>query len=113
MKQAQSIGYRTYLYYVATDDPDINISRVKNRVRLGGHDVPANKITERYYRSLELLLGAIRYTDRAYIFDNSGEGSDKSLLAEVTDGTVLELKTDETPAWFISAVLDKLEEGHD
>ena len=30
LAQAQAAGYRTYLYFVATDDPAINISRVKN-----------------------------------------------------------------------------------
>ena len=36
LTQAQAAGYRTYLYYVATDDPAINISRVRTRVKLGG-----------------------------------------------------------------------------
>jgi len=34
---AQQAGFRTYLYYVATDDPEINRSRVRNRVAQGGH----------------------------------------------------------------------------
>ena len=48
LTQAQASGYRTYLYFVATDDPAINISRVKSRVKLGGHNVPEDKIAERY-----------------------------------------------------------------
>lgn len=36
LSQAKAIGYRTYLYYVATEDPQINISRVKQRVKMGG-----------------------------------------------------------------------------
>ena len=43
LQQAQQIGYRTYLYYVATDDPSINVSRVANRVAMNGHDVPSEK----------------------------------------------------------------------
>ena len=35
LAQAQAAGYRTYLYFVATDDPAINISRVRNRVKAG------------------------------------------------------------------------------
>jgi hypothetical protein len=31
LTQAQAAGYRNYLYFVATDDPAINISRVHNR----------------------------------------------------------------------------------
>ena len=111
LEQAQQLGYRTYLYYVATENPRINVSRVENRVRLGGHPVPADKIEERYHRSLDFLLSAIRYTNRAYIFDNSGEGTDRTWLAEITDGRELELKTDRVPSWFKRAVLDKIQPG--
>jgi predicted ABC-type ATPase len=109
LAQAQTAGYRTYLYFVATDDPAINISRVRNRVKLNGHDVPQDKIVTRYYRSLELLMDAIRHTNRAYIFDNSGDNADgkQTWLAEITEGKKLELKTNKIPAWFRRAVLDK------
>ena len=106
LRKAQERGFRTYLYFVATDDPLINISRVQNRVRLGGHPVPEDKIVSRYARSLDLLLEAIRYSDRAYIFDNSSHES--TWLAEVTNGEELELRTEQIPAWFKSAIWDKL-----
>lgn len=110
LKKARARGYRTYLYYIATDDPEINISRVENRVKLRGHDVPPERIRSRYARSLELLFSAIRNTDRAYIFDNStdNQDSDHTWLAEVTDGRRIELKADRVPIWFKRAVLDKI-----
>lgn len=110
LAQGQKAYYRTYLYFVATSDPDINISRVRNRVKMGGHPVPEEKIKSRYYRSLNLLFEAIRHTNRAYIFDNSGENADgnHTWLAEVTDGKNLELKTDKIPSWFAQAVLNKI-----
>jgi predicted ABC-type ATPase len=37
LKKAQQRGFRTYLYFVATDNPTINISRVRNRVRIEAH----------------------------------------------------------------------------
>ncbi len=106
LKKAQEAGFRTYLYYVATEDPDINISRVKHRVKTGGHDVPKDKIIARYYRSLDLLLPAIKHTDRAYIFDNST--TQLSWLAEITDAQSLEIKSDYIPTWFNKYVLDKI-----
>lgn len=106
LQKAQQRGFRTYLYFVATDDPIINISRVRNRVRLGGHPVPDDKVIARYGRSLDLLLEAIRHTNRAYIFDNSG--SAQILLAEVSDGKTLTMKTDQMPAWFKTAVWEKV-----
>lgn len=106
LRQAQTVGFRNYLYYVATEDPLINIARIRHRVRTGGHAVPDNKVIERYHRSLILLLDAIRLTNRAYIFDNSGQT--KVWIAEITEGTHIELKTDLIPNWFSRAVLEKL-----
>lgn len=105
LEKARRHGFRTYLYYVATDDPIINISRVKYRVKTGGHDVPTDKISTRYYRSLALLPEAVKYTNRAYIFDNSGNSL--RWLAEITDGKQVELKIPKTTAWFEKYFLDK------
>lgn len=106
LRRAKAAGFRVYLYYVATEDTDINISRVRHRVKMHGHDVPEDKIVERYFRSLGLLVDAIRLSDRAYVFDNSSQS--RIWLAEVTDGTELEFKTDFVPHWFETYVLDKL-----
>lgn len=107
LEKARRRGYRTYLYYVATDDPIINVSRVKHRVKSGGHNVPTDKITSRYYRSLDLLNEAIKFTNRAYIFDNSG--SNLLWIAEITDAKSIELKTENITPWFKKYVLDKFE----
>jgi len=109
LETAQSLGYRTYLYFIATDDPAINVSRVKSRVRMGGHDVPEDKIASRYARSLDLLLDAVRHTNRAYVFDNSRHGDDHLWVAEITEGRELELKCDPMPSWFRLAVWDKIQ----
>lgn len=113
LEEAQRAGYRTYLYYVATDDPVINVSRVRNRVGLGGHPVPEDKIVSRYDRSLALLMDAIRHTNRAYLFDNSTDSADRKLawVAEITEGRTLELKTNRIPAWLRRAVLEKINTG--
>ena len=105
LRNAQLRGYRAYLYYVATEDPAINISRVKYRVKMGGHSVPEDKIVSRYQRSLDLLIEAIQFTNRAYIFDNSTH--EHIWLAEITDGHLMEMKTDRVPAWFKKALGDR------
>lgn len=108
LEQAQRFGYRTYLYFIATDDPEINISRVKTRVQRGGHPVPEDKISKRYYASLDLLIQAICHSNRAYVFDNSGEGQERTWLAEITDGKELVMRTGQMPAWFKHAVWDRI-----
>ncbi len=97
LKLAKELGYKTYLYYIATSDPYINISRVKNRVILKGHDVPEDKITNRYYRSLGFLKEAVKLTNRAYIFDNSSV--ETSRICEITDGKLVDMKVDTIPKW--------------
>lgn len=98
LAESQAMGFRTYLYYIATEDPAINIRRVKQRVADGGHDVPEEKIVSRYARSLALLPQAIRFANRAYLFDTSEEQA--WFFAEVTDGISIELKSEEIPNWF-------------
>lgn len=97
--KAKGSGYRTYLYYIATDDPLINISRVEHRTALGGHSVPREKTIARYERSLALLMPAIRCADRAYIFDNS-QHANISWIAEISNGNLLDPQTNEFPMWF-------------
>jgi predicted ABC-type ATPase len=106
LRKARLEGFRTYLYFIATEDPTINISRVGNRVRLGGHSVPEDKIVSRYARSLDLLIDAIGCSDRAYLFDNSG--SEQIWIAEITGGRQLEIKVDRAPIWFQTAVMNKI-----
>lgn len=97
-KLAQLNGYKVYLYYIATEDPEINISRVKVRVEQAGHNVPPEAIKNRYYKSLDNLKAAVKQTNRAYIFDNTY--SKANLIAEITNGREVVLNTAvETPNW--------------
>jgi predicted ABC-type ATPase len=97
-----ALGYTAYLYFVCIDSPEVNVSRVNNRVEKGGHQVPQNKIINRYYRTLENLHLALPYCYRAYLFDNSDK--EQVLIAEVYKGN-MELKTSKLPNWFIKFVL--------
>jgi len=97
LKAAQQLGYRTYLYYIATDDVSINMTRIKQRVTAGGHDVPQDKVISRYQRSLNQLPQAIHASNRAYIFDNSGAAS--VWVCEITEGEQIEYKQEAVPDW--------------
>jgi len=106
LRRAKDAGFRTYLYFVATKSPKINVSRVANRVLAGGHGVPTDKILARYERCLNLLPLALEAANRAFVFDNSG--AKLEWLAEFADGRLLELKTSSPPRWFQTHVLDNL-----
>jgi predicted ABC-type ATPase len=51
------------------------------------------------------LASAVKFANRSYIFDNSTH--EHIWLAEITDGKVLEMKTDLVPDWFKKALLSK------
>jgi predicted ABC-type ATPase len=105
LAKAKELGYKTYLYFVATENPAINLERIKNRVKKGGHNVPDDKVIARYHRSLDLLLAAVKQTNRAYLFDNSGEN--QIFIAEITNGIDLQFNTQNIPTWFQKYVVKK------
>ena len=98
--RARADGYRTYLYFIATDSPALNVERVKTRVAEGGHDVPEQKIVERYYRCLGLVRDALAHAHRAFLFDNSG--AEPVWLAEYGHAGDCELRIPKNllPNWF-------------
>jgi predicted ABC-type ATPase len=71
LQRAKQAGYFVRCYYVLTADPLINIARVQSRVAAGGHDVPVEKIVERYDRSLSLIRSLIPICDICHIYDNT------------------------------------------
>jgi predicted ABC-type ATPase len=58
---------------VILQTPELNIDRVRLRVRKGGHRVPIGKIRERWTRSLRQLPWFLDHADAALIFDNSSD----------------------------------------
>ena len=107
LQEAKRQGFKTYLYYVSTVDPIINIARVQYRVSMGGHAVPEQKIVERYYRSINLLMQAVDASDRTYLFDNSSNGENAAFLAEIQSAEILKINPDvqQLPWWFAEKVL--------
>mgnify|MGYP006316018799 FL=1 len=73
LKKAKNFGYQIEIVYVLTADPQINVSRVAQHVKNGGHDVPMDKIISRYYKSLNNISKIIQIADVMWVVDNSTE----------------------------------------
>lgn len=99
-RKARERGFRTYLYFVATETPALNLFRVKAREAKGGHGVPAAKIISRYHRCLENAAAALPHLDRAYFFDDSGLAMRYLAGYSATDGFSLKAPGDTLPEWF-------------
>lgn len=103
---AKENNYKTYFYFICLDDPELNISRVKNRVIKGGHDVNTDKIVGRYAKTLANLLPAIKVADRSFLFDNSNE---MELIGETLNGElILHKDAENLPNWFVEFVINKI-----
>lgn len=105
MKQAKNAGYEVELIFVSTNDPEINVERVRQRVAEGGHDVPANKIRERYERSIELLPAAAEIADKVYIIDNSNV---PKLVVRIQNAEVI-YQLPDAPLW-VQNTIEKLKQ---
>ena len=103
LRRAQAAGFKTYMYFVATENPVINVNRIRERVALGGHDVPEEKTRSRYLCCMEQVRYALPYLNRAYFFDNSTEQS--LYLAEYESEVGFTLHSELLPSWFRRFVL--------
>jgi predicted ABC-type ATPase len=86
VKRAKEKGYFIRLFFVSTESPTINASRIARRVMNGGHDVPISKIISRYSKSIANCCIVSKIVDRAYIYDNSVEFAEPTLLFRVING---------------------------
>ena len=73
LKRARKRDFFIRCYYVLTANPHINVARVRSRVCAGGHDVPEEKILQRYDRALALVHELVPVCDVCHIYDNSLE----------------------------------------
>lgn len=86
--KAKEIGYFIRIFFVCTDSPTINASRIARRVIQGGHDVPIPKIISRYSKSIVNCALISPFVDRLYVYDNSRENKEPLLLFRSINGCI-------------------------
>ena len=76
-ERAKALGYTIFAVFVGTDSVEINIERVKARVRKGGHDIPEADQRRRYPRTLANMRRLLPLCDLVVLLDNSTERGPK------------------------------------
>lgn len=72
LRKAKAKGYKVTLIFFWLDTPELAIQRVKQRVEMGGHDVPKDVIVRRYNNGINYLSKIyIPISDYWMIIDNS------------------------------------------
>ena len=99
IRRAKETGFFVRIFFVSTNHPSINASRIAQRVMKGGHDVPITKIISRYFKSIANCKVASLLADRTYIYDNSIDGQEAQLLFRFVDGKLFKQYVKEVPEW--------------
>ncbi|HUJ72933.1 MAG TPA: zeta toxin family protein, partial [Verrucomicrobiae bacterium] len=72
IRKLRAVGYRIHMFYLWIPGPDLALLRIRNRVQVGGHDVPARDVRRRYDRTLVNLFRLYRpLLDTLRVFDNA------------------------------------------
>lgn len=89
VRRAVEAGYRVHLRVLIVP-VDLSVARVAQRVVDGGHDVPEDKIRQRYQRLWAHVAEAIDVAYEARVYDSSGQtGRDFVEVARYQYGTLL------------------------
>jgi predicted ABC-type ATPase len=73
LRNLRESGYAVEVYYLWLRSADLAITRVRQRVLRGGHNIPEETIRRRYGRSIQNFWTAYRReADSWFVYDNSG-----------------------------------------
>ena len=99
IERAKQAGYFIRLFFVCTESPKINASRIAQRVMKGGHDVPITKIISRYQKSISNCKYLSTKVDRTYLYDNSIDNAEQRLLLRLSEGIIIKRYVEHLPEW--------------
>lgn len=85
---AVGLGYVVHLHVMLVP-VELSVARVSERVGRGGHDVPEQKIRERYERLWSLIDTARESADRTAFYDNSTASGPFRLVASYERGRAI------------------------
>ena len=100
LTRAATEGYTVVVCFIGISGPDVSEERVAMRVSQGGHDVPSEKLVERFPRTLANLRRAIRELPHVWVFDNGDLEEPFRKVAVFRDGRRVEVHPP-IPDWLL------------
>ena len=88
MRDAADRGFIVMLHVVLIPQ-DLAVARVANRVEVGGHDVPEDKVRSRYQRLWGHVREAIKIADEAVLYDNTSAAAPLQPVATYLHGSLI------------------------
>ena len=74
LETAARAGLHVHVWFAGLDSVELHLERVRRRVAKGGHDIPEQKIRERFDRGRENLIRLMPLLAALRVYDNSAEG---------------------------------------
>jgi predicted ABC-type ATPase len=91
LRKLRAKGYKIHVFFLWVKTVDLALSRVRERVSRGGHDVPELVVRRRFDRSTRNFLSYYRQlADSWMLFDNSGESPLVVALEEGKDVRIMD-----------------------
>jgi predicted ABC-type ATPase len=78
LEKALAAGIEVRIWYVGLESLELHVQRVRSRVKRGGHDIPEERIRERYVRSRWNLIQLLPRLTELFVYDNSEEADPTS-----------------------------------
>jgi predicted ABC-type ATPase len=101
--KAAETGYNVILCFIGIAGAATSEQRVAMRVTQGGHDVPTEKLTARFPRTLENLKKSIRVLPTVFVFDNEDLANPFRQVAIFQQGKTVQL-AEALPDWMAEIV---------
>ena len=116
LEKAMEAGIEVRIWCAGLTNAELHIARVQARVRRGGHDIPEERIRQRYVRSLLNLIQLIPKLTELWVYDNSVEADphtgatpEPRLIVHLNRGKLLNVcELASTPEWAKAIVLGAL-----
>lgn len=87
VKKAKEQGYKVTLLYIWLNSPELARQRVAERVRKGGHNIPVNVITRRYFKGIQNFFRLFKPVCDTWILADNSFGV-LQIIAQGEDGFV-------------------------
>lgn len=99
LRRATAAGYDVTLIYIGVRSTELLHRRVDQRIAIGGHDVPRDRLATRFKRSLDNLRAAIRSVYTVELYDNSSSTRPYEHVATFREGSLHWRMTGVPPRW--------------
>jgi predicted ABC-type ATPase len=107
LHDALAAGIDVRMWFVGLSSPELHMARVRSTVARGGHDIPEEKVRERYDRSRMNLIELMPRLTELRVFDNSfdadphaGRSPQPTLILHLAERRILKMiELSKTPQW--------------